>query len=143
VTPPRGPAIDVFFNFSGGCCRRYQQHPLGARPRRLLQLRSWLLSERPAAPPKGGAIDVFFNFGGGCCQRYQQHPQGAWHQCLLQLRWWLLLEIPAATPRRPAIDVFLNFSGGYCRRYQQPGDPPSTSSSTSVVGAARDTDSTL
>jgi hypothetical protein len=25
-SPPKGPAIDVFFNFSGGCCRSYRQH---------------------------------------------------------------------------------------------------------------------
>jgi hypothetical protein len=40
---PRGPAINVFFNFGGGRCRGSRQHPQGA------------------------AINVFFNFGGGHC----------------------------------------------------------------------------
>jgi hypothetical protein len=69
---------------------------------------------------------------------------GARHRYLLQLRWWLLPEIPTTPLRGSAIDVFFNFGGGCCRRYQQhlPRGPPSTSSSTSVVGAAEDTGST-
>jgi hypothetical protein len=57
-------------------------------------------------------------------------------------RWWPLPEIPAAPPTRPAIDVS-NFSGGRCRRYRQhpPLGPPSTSS-TSMVAAARPAAST-
>jgi hypothetical protein len=50
---PRGPAIDVFFNFNGGCCQGFWQHL-----------------------PGGPAIDVFFNFSGDCCRRYRQHLPG-------------------------------------------------------------------
>jgi hypothetical protein len=28
---PQGPTIDVFFNFDGGCGRRYRQHSQGGR----------------------------------------------------------------------------------------------------------------
>jgi hypothetical protein len=42
--PPRGPAIDVFFNLNGGCCWTRRQCPQGAGHRRLLQPRWWTLS---------------------------------------------------------------------------------------------------
>jgi hypothetical protein len=29
AAPPRGAAIDILFNFSGGCCRSYRHHPQG------------------------------------------------------------------------------------------------------------------
>jgi hypothetical protein len=29
---PRGPAIDVFFKFGGGCWQKYREHPLGGPP---------------------------------------------------------------------------------------------------------------
>jgi hypothetical protein len=32
AAPLRGPAIDIFFNFSGGYCRSYQQHLPGSPP---------------------------------------------------------------------------------------------------------------
>jgi hypothetical protein len=51
-TSPRGPAIDVFINFSGGRCRGSRQHP------------------------QGPAIDVFINFSGGRCWGSRQHPPG-------------------------------------------------------------------
>jgi hypothetical protein len=35
---PRGPAIDIFFNFGGGCCRTFRQHPQGVSHRRLANL---------------------------------------------------------------------------------------------------------
>jgi hypothetical protein len=92
ASTPRGPAIDVF-NFGGGRCRKYRQHP-----------------------PRRPAINIF-NFGGGRCRTCHQHPQGAHHRCL-QLRWWPLLEIPIAPPREPAINVF-NFGGGHCRICRQ------------------------
>jgi hypothetical protein len=38
---PEGPAINIFFNISGGRCWTCQEHP------------------------QGPAIDVFYNFGGG------------------------------------------------------------------------------
>jgi hypothetical protein len=38
TAPPRGPAIDVFLNFSGGCCWTFRQHPQGASHRRLAKL---------------------------------------------------------------------------------------------------------
>jgi hypothetical protein len=37
-TPLKGPVIDVFFNFGGGCCRSYRHHPQGASHRRLVKL---------------------------------------------------------------------------------------------------------
>jgi hypothetical protein len=49
---PKGLAIDIFFNFSGGRCWTRQQHP-----------------KRPT-------INVFKNFGGGCYRTYRQHPKG-------------------------------------------------------------------
>jgi hypothetical protein len=57
-------------------------------------------------------------------------------------QWSLLPEIPAAPRRGPAIDVS-NFGGGRYRTYRQhpPGGPPSTSS-TSMVAAARHAGST-
>jgi hypothetical protein len=70
----RGPAINFFFNFSGGRCWKYRQHPKGAHHRRLLHLRWWLLSEILTAPPKGPAIDVFFIFGGGYCRTLASTP---------------------------------------------------------------------
>jgi hypothetical protein len=44
AAPPRGPSIDVLYNFSGGRCRTCREHP------------------------QGPAIDVFYNFGGGHCR---------------------------------------------------------------------------
>jgi hypothetical protein len=32
IAPLRGAAIDVFFNFGGGCCQKYWQHPPGGLP---------------------------------------------------------------------------------------------------------------
>jgi hypothetical protein len=49
---PKGPTIEVFFNFGGGCYQKYRQHP------------------------QGPAIDVFFDFGDGCCREYWQHSLG-------------------------------------------------------------------
>jgi hypothetical protein len=118
-TLPRGPAIDVF-NFSGGRCRRYRQHPKGvpstsptsvvvatgssaSTPQgsrhRCLQLQWWSLLDLPPAFPSESAIDVF-NFGGGRCRRYRQHPQKARHRHI-QFRWWPLPEILAAPPSGP------------------------------------------
>jgi hypothetical protein len=45
---PRGPTIDVFYNFDGGRSWTRRQHPLG-----------------------GPTIDVPYNFIGGRCQTYQ------------------------------------------------------------------------
>jgi hypothetical protein len=120
TAPLRGPAIDVFFNFGGGCCRRYQQH-------------------LPGAPPSTSSSTSMVATAGGT----DSTSQGPRHRCLLQFRWWLLPEIPATPPRGPTIDVFFNFSGGYCWRYRQhlPVTPPSTSSSISVVAAVGDIDS--
>jgi hypothetical protein len=112
ASTPRGSTIDVF-NFGGGRCWRYRQHPQAAH-HRCLQIRWWPLTEIPAAFPRGAAIDVF-NFGGARCRRYWHHPSGG-----------------------PAIDVF-NFSGGRCRRYQQhsPGGPPSMSPTSGHLLRAR------
>jgi hypothetical protein len=132
--PPRGPAVDIIFIFGGGCCRTTDSTPRGPS---ILQLRRWLLPEIPTAPPGGPpstsssssvvatvglpttpprrlAFDVF-NFRGRRCRKYRQHPQGSHHRRCLHLWWWLLLAIPIAPPV----------------------GPPSTSSSYSVVAAAR------
>jgi hypothetical protein len=95
TAPLRGPAIDVFFNFGGGCCRRYQEH-------------------LPGAPPSTSSSTSMVAAAGGT----DSTSQGPRHRCLLQLRWWLLPEIPAAPPRGPTIDVFFNFSGDCCWRYR-------------------------
>jgi hypothetical protein len=129
---PRGLAIDVF-NFGGGRCRKYRQHPQGVLYRRL-QLWWWPLPKIPTAPPRRPVIDVFFIFDGGCCQTFGQHHQEARHRRLLHLRWWLLpdfgqhpqevrhrhlqlwwwplLKIPTTPLRGPVIDVFFIFGGG-------------------------------
>jgi hypothetical protein len=72
---PRGAAIDVFFNFGGGCCQKYRQHPSGGPPST-----SSPASVVPAAGDTGSTSQ------GGC------------HRRLLQPRWWLMPEIPAAPP---------------------------------------------
>jgi hypothetical protein len=86
----------------------------GARHRRLLQLRWWLLLELPAAPPR--------------------RPS---HRRLLQLRWWLLPELPAAPPRGPpsTSSSTLVVIAARATSITSQGDKPTTSSSTSVVAA--------
>jgi hypothetical protein len=93
----QGHAINVFFNFSGGRCWKYRQHPQRACHQRLLQLQWWPLLKIPTAPSRGSVIDVFFNFSGDHCRKYRQLPQGARYR-RLQLRWWLLPEISTAPP---------------------------------------------
>jgi hypothetical protein len=107
--------MDVF-NFSGGRCRTYRQHPPGTHHRHL-QLRWWPLLEIPTAPPggpplmsstlvvaatghatstpRGSAINVF-NFGGGRCRTCRQHPPGGPHR-RLQLQWWPLPDMSPST----------------------------------------------
>jgi hypothetical protein len=109
----RGPAINIF-NFGGGRCRTLPPAPPRGACHRCLQLRWWSLSDLAASiPPRGPAIDVF-NFSGGRCRTLPPHP-----------------------PQGPTIDVF-KFGGGRCRTLTPapPGGPPS-SSSTSMVAAAR------
>jgi hypothetical protein len=134
--PLRGPAIDVF-NFSGGRCRIYSQHPLGSPPSMSstlvvaavgsaastphgthlhhLQLR-WLPMPELPTTPQGLTIDVF-NFGGGCCRTCRQHLPGGHHR-RLQLRWCPLSDLPTAPLGGAAIDVFY-FGGGHCRKYRR------------------------
>jgi hypothetical protein len=137
-----GPAIDVFFNISGGRCQTHRRCPPGSHHRRLLQHWWWPLLDPLAAPPRGlpstssstlvvdtagpadssprgPAIDVFFNLGGGCFWTHRQCPQVACNRCLLQ-HWWWMPPDPSAVP---------------------PEGLPSTSSSTSVVDAAEPTGS--
>jgi hypothetical protein len=64
----RGPVVDVFVDYDGGCCRSSRQHPQGARRQRLHRLRCWLLSELPAAPLGGPPSNVFIDYNGGCCR---------------------------------------------------------------------------
>jgi hypothetical protein len=71
---PRGPTIDVLFNFGGGCC--------------------WT----SASTLRGATIDILFNFGGGCCQTSASTTYGAHHRRLLQLRWWLLPDFGTHPP---------------------------------------------
>jgi hypothetical protein len=136
--PPRGPAIAVS-NFSGGRCWTYHQHSPVSPPSTSSTLVVAAVGDTDSTPRRP-AIDIF-NFGGGRCQRYWQHPPLAPHRCL-QFQWWPLPEISAALLMGPAINVS-NFGGGHYRIYRQHplGDPPSMSS-TSVVAAAGDTDST-
>jgi hypothetical protein len=56
TAPPWGPAIDVFFNFGGGCCWSYWQHLPGGSHQGLIQPQWWLLSELPAE-----TIDIWLN----------------------------------------------------------------------------------
>jgi hypothetical protein len=92
----RGRAIDVFY-ISGGRCLEYQQHPQGARHRRLLHLRWWLLPDYRQHPQRA-AIDIFFIFSGGCCRSTDSTPRG------LAIDVWLKLvpvaSIFLATPTR-------------------------------------------
>jgi hypothetical protein len=130
VTPPRGPAIDVFFNFDHGCYPRYRQHPPRGAPSTSSSTLVVAAVRDTNSTPRGPGINAFFNFGGGYCWRYRQQPlggppstssstsvvatvgdtssQGTRHQHLLQLRWWVLPEIPTAPSRGAAIDVWLN-----------------------------------
>jgi hypothetical protein len=87
-----GPAIDVF-NFSGGRCQTYCQHPQGPPP--LTSSTSMVATVEPAAStPRGPTVNVFI-FIGGRCQTYRKHPPGARHR-RLELRWWPLLDLPPA-----------------------------------------------
>jgi hypothetical protein len=113
---PKGVAIDVF-NFGGGRCQTYRQHPVGA-------------------PPSTSSTSVVATVG-----PTDSTPQGVRHR-RLQLWWWPLSDMPPAPLRGPAIDVF-NFSGGryrICRQHPL-GSPPSMSSTLVVaaVGSAAST----
>jgi hypothetical protein len=113
VAAPMGPALDVSFDYGGGCC--------------------WTR----AVPPKGATINVSFDYGGACRRTHQQHPQGVRHRCFLQPRWWPPPDSPAAPPMGPAIDVSCSYGGG-CHRTspQHPlRGPPSTSCLATVVTA--------
>jgi hypothetical protein len=100
---PRGPTIDVLFNFGGSYC--------------------WT----SASILRGATIDILFNFGGGCCQTSASTTYGAHHRRLLQLRWWLLPDF-GTHPQGAATDVFFNFGGGCDRTSASTpqGGPPST-----------------
>jgi hypothetical protein len=63
----QGPAIDVFFNIDGGCCRSYWQHLLGAPPSMSSSTSVVVAAGATDSTSRGPAINVFFNFGGGCC----------------------------------------------------------------------------
>jgi hypothetical protein len=64
---PRGPAIDVF-NFGGGCCRDYRQHPLGGLSL-MSSSSSVMATARTDNTPRGPAIDIFY-ISGGCYRDY-------------------------------------------------------------------------
>jgi hypothetical protein len=87
-----GPATSTpdVFNFGGGRCQKYRQHPQWARHRGL-QLRWWPLPDLPPAPP----ADVF-NFGGGRCQKYRRHLP------VSHRRRFLVLMVGAPGPPVPA-----------------------------------------
>jgi hypothetical protein len=164
---PRGPAINIVSNLVVDVAGPTGSIPQGAHHRRCLQTWWWTLPDSPAALPKGPAIDIIFNLGGGCCRTRWQCPQGAHHRrCLLNLvadaagptgntpqgarhrrliqpGWWSLPDSPTPPPiGGSTIDVF-NLGGGHCLtcRQRPPGDPPSTSSPTSMVDTAGPIDS--
>jgi hypothetical protein len=65
----RGPVINVFFNFGGGCYQTSASTPRGAA----IDITSSSTSVKVAAgntgsTPQGPAIDVFLNFSDGCCR---------------------------------------------------------------------------
>jgi hypothetical protein len=71
AAPPKGLAIEIFFNLGGGCYRRYQQHPEGAPSSMSSSTSVMAATGDTNNTARGLVIDVFFNFGGGCCQRYR------------------------------------------------------------------------
>jgi hypothetical protein len=90
LAPPMGPVIDVF-NFGGGRCWTYRQHPLGGPPS--MSSISMVAAVGPiASTPQGPAINVS-NFGGDRYRSCRQHPQGPRHRRLqlLDLQLWNLL----------------------------------------------------
>jgi hypothetical protein len=148
TTPLRGSAIDVFFKFRGGCCRRYQQH-LPRGPPSTSSLTSVVaatgdIGSTPKAPPSMSSLasvvaadgDTSNTTLGGppsmsssasvvaAVRDTGSTPRGVSHRRVLQLQWWLLPEIPVAPPRGPAVDVFFNFGGGYYRYPEIPVAPP-------------------
>jgi hypothetical protein len=118
IVPPRGPAIDIFFNLSGGRCRTRQQCPPGVPS---------------SMPPSNSVVDAAGPTG--------STPQGGHHRCRLQTRWWTLSDPPTTPSSGSAIDVFFNLGppstsssklgGGRCRtHWQRPlGGSASTSCS--------------
>jgi hypothetical protein len=76
AAPPRGQAIDIFFNLSGGRYWTHRQRSLGGHHHCRLQPWWWTLSDLPTAPPRGPAIDVVFNIGGGHYQTRRQRLPG-------------------------------------------------------------------
>jgi hypothetical protein len=118
--------------------------PRGTHHRCLLQLQWWPRPDPLTATHRGPTIDVSFNFGCGRCRIRRQNPLGGHNRCLLQLRWWSLPNPLAAPPRWSATYAFFSFGGGHYGIHQQHplGGPPSMTFTTSVVVAARSTDST-
>jgi hypothetical protein len=80
---PKGPAVDVFIDYDGGCCRSSRLHPQGAH-RRTSSLATMVAAAGAlGSTPRGPAVDVFINYDGGATGT------------------------PDSTPRGPAIDVWL------------------------------------
>jgi hypothetical protein len=116
TTPPRGAAIDVF-NFGGGRCRKYRQHLLGGPPS--ISSTSMVVAARNTDNTPYVACHRRLLHRWWPLREILTAPPGACHRRRLQLRWWLLSEIPTT-----------------------PLEGPSLTSSTLVVAAVGNTDST-
>jgi hypothetical protein len=109
-----GPAIDVFFNISGGRCQTHRRCPPGSHHRRLLQHWWWPLLDPLAAPPRGlpstSSSTLVVDTAGPADSALGGQP--------LMCSSTLVVAASGPTdsaPRWPAIDVFFNIGGG-CRQ---------------------------
>jgi hypothetical protein len=149
---PRGPVIDVFYIFGGGCCQTsadhrcllhlrwwllvFGQHPPGALPSTSSSTSVVAIAKNTDGTPQGAHHRHLLHLRSWVLPDFGQNSQGPCHRCLLQLRWWPLPKILTAPP------------GGHHRRLLQlwwwplseiPTAPlkglTSMSSSSSVVAA--------
>jgi hypothetical protein len=137
---PHGSRMET----GGGCCRRYQQHPLGGARHRHLQLRWWSLPDLPPAPP-GGLPSTSSTSVVPAAEPTASTPQGARHRCfqLLDLQLWHLMDLgwgpvvaaigdtdntPQGGP--PSTSSTLMVAGVRPAASTPPGGPPSTSSTS-------------
>jgi hypothetical protein len=94
----RGPTVDVFIDYDGGCCRSSRQHPQGAHHRTFSSTTMVAAAGAPRSTPRGPTVER-----------------------LHRLRWWLLPELLTAPPGGPPSNVFINYDGGATRA---PGSTP-------------------
>jgi hypothetical protein len=85
TAPPKGAAIDVLINFSGGHYRNSRQHLPGGPPSMSSSTSMVANAGTPSSTSRGPTIDVLLNYGDSRCRNYQHHPQGSSHRRLVKL----------------------------------------------------------